>query len=62
MTFDRSPLTLARVLQEIFYSVGHTGIIYDYENNTQRLLQGHCNKVTCVGYNLKEDIIVTADL
>jgi hypothetical protein len=26
---------------EIFYASAHTGVIYDYENNSQRLLQGH---------------------
>jgi len=27
--------------QEIFYAAGHTGVLYDFENNSQRLLQGH---------------------
>lgn len=27
--------------KEIFYAVGNTGVIYDYDNNSQRLLQGH---------------------
>ena len=27
--------------REIFYASAHTGVIYDYGNNTQRLLQGH---------------------
>lgn len=27
--------------KEIFYTSAHTGVIYDYENNSQRLLQGH---------------------
>jgi len=27
--------------KEIFYAAGHTGVLYDFENNTQRLLQGH---------------------
>lgn len=31
---------------EIFYSAAHTGVIYDYRENTQKLLQGHCNKIT----------------
>jgi hypothetical protein len=28
-------------LKEIFYASAHTGVIFDYENNQQRLLQGH---------------------
>ena len=54
--------------KEIFYVVGNTGVIYDYDNNSQRLLQGHviweftqCNKITCTGYNREREIIVTAD-
>jgi hypothetical protein len=31
----------------IFYSAAHTGVIYDYEDKEQKLLQGHCNKITC---------------
>ena len=31
----------------IFYSAAHTGVIYDFEEKEQRLLQGHCNKITC---------------
>lgn len=27
--------------KELFYAVGNTGVLYDYENNTQKLLQGH---------------------
>jgi WD40 repeat protein/Ca2+-binding EF-hand superfamily protein len=46
---------------EIFYAVGHTGVIYDYKANTQRLLQGHCNKITCTAYCVQEDLLVTAD-
>ena len=53
---------LFSIYKEIFYPVGHTGVIYDYGNNTQRLLQGHCNSITCTAYNQREDIIVTADV
>ena len=28
---------------EIFYSAAHSGVIYDYMNKQQKLLQGHCN-------------------
>ncbi len=27
--------------KEIFFPSAHTGVIYDYENGTQKLLQGH---------------------
>lgn len=47
--------------KEIFYVAGHTGVIYDYENRTQRLLQGHCNKITCCTYCPDRRIIITAD-
>ena len=32
---------------EIFYSAAHTGVIYNYETREQKLLQGHCNKISC---------------
>jgi WD40 repeat protein len=47
--------------KEIFYVAGHTGVIYDYENRTQRLLQGHCNKITSCSYCPDRGIIITAD-
>ena len=28
---------------EIFYTAAHTGVIYDYVDKNQKLLQGHCN-------------------
>ena len=37
-------------------------MIYDYENNSQRLLQGHCNRISCSTYCPQEDFIVTADI
>ena len=33
--------------QAVFYSVGHTGVIFDYELRRQRLLQGHTNTISC---------------
>jgi hypothetical protein len=33
--------------KEIFYVVGNTGVIYDYDNNLQRLLQGHVYRGLC---------------
>ena len=47
--------------KEIFYIAGHTGVIYDYENRTQRLLQGHCNKITSCSFCPERNIIITAD-
>ena len=32
-----------QVRHEIFYSAAHSGVIYDYMNKKQKLLQGHCN-------------------
>ncbi len=47
--------------KEIFYASGHIGVIYDYENQTQKLLQGHSNKITALIYNEEKGILVTAD-
>ena len=51
--------------KEIFLPAAHTGIIYDYENKTQKLLQGHCNEITacCSKYDEKNKKrwLVTAD-
>ena len=33
--------------QAIFYVSSHSGIIYDFENRTQMILQGHCSPITC---------------
>jgi len=46
---------------EIFYSAAHTGVIYDYEARTQKLLQGHCNQITCTTCSEDKALIVTAD-
>lgn len=47
--------------REIFYASGHTGVIYDYENRTQKLLQGHCNMITSCSFCPEKNIIITAD-
>mmetsp|Transcript_1159 Transcript_1159/g.1056 ORF Transcript_1159/g.1056 Transcript_1159/m.1056 type:complete len:178 (+) Transcript_1159:49-582(+) len=49
--------------KELFYAVGHTGVLYTWEegNRAQRLLQGHCNKITCTAVCPQEDILITAD-
>lgn len=47
---------------EIFYVSAHTGVIYDYRSKkSQRLLQGHCNRITATAYNQHMDILVTVD-
>ena len=46
---------------EIFYSSAHAGVIYDYEQQTQKLLQGHCNKITATACSDDKRWIVTAD-
>ncbi|OQR88865.1 hypothetical protein THRCLA_10058 [Thraustotheca clavata] len=45
----------------IIYSSGHMGIIYNYANRTQRLLQGHCNPISCCAVSEDKRWIVTAD-
>ena len=47
--------------KKIFYVAGNTGVIYDYENPKQTLLQGHCTEITCCAFCKERDIIVTAD-
>ena len=46
---------------EIFYSAAHSGVIYDYHNKTQKLLQGHCNQITATACSDDKRWIVTAD-
>lgn len=45
----------------IFYTSGNTGILYDYQRNKQILFQGHTDSISSVCYNLKQNIMVTAD-
>jgi len=47
--------------REIFYSAAHTGVIYNYETREQKLLQGHCNKITATAVSADKKWIVTAD-
>ena len=47
--------------QAIFYAVGHTGIIFDYEVRRQRLLQGHTNTIMCAAASDDKKWLVTAD-
>ena len=52
---------LSITVQEIFYSAAHTGVIFDYQTKTQRLLQGHCNRITATTCSEDKRWIVTAD-
>ena len=45
----------------MFYVSSHSGVIYDYENRTQLILQGHCNLITCAAVSEDKRWIVTAD-
>lgn len=45
----------------MFYISSHSGVIYDYENRTQLILQGHCNLITCAVVSTDKRWIVTAD-
>ena len=47
--------------QAIFYVSSHSGVIYDFENRTQMILQGHCNPITCCAVSADKKWIVTAD-
>ena len=47
---------------EIFYSAAHTGVIYNYETREQKLLQGHCHKISCCVVSSDKRWIVTADV
>jgi WD40 repeat protein len=46
---------------EIFYTAAHSGVLYDYTNKSQKLLQGHCNQITATACSDDKRWIVTAD-
>ena len=45
----------------IFFISSHSGVIYDFENRTQMILQGHCNMISCCVVSADKRWIVTAD-
>jgi WD40 repeat protein/Ca2+-binding EF-hand superfamily protein len=47
--------------QAIFYVSAHTGVIYDLNAKSQRLLQGHCNAITCTCATADRRKVATAD-
>ena len=45
----------------IFYVAAHSGVVYDFINRKQLLLQGHCNPITCCCVSGDKRWIATAD-
>jgi WD40 repeat protein len=45
----------------LFFISSHSGVIYDFENRTQMILQGHCNLIKCCAVSKDKRWIVTAD-
>ncbi|GLD94181.1 hypothetical protein PINS_up002792 [Pythium insidiosum] len=45
----------------VFYTAAHTGVIYDYAQRQQKLLQGHCHPITSCVVSEDKRWIVTAD-
>ena len=45
----------------IFYPSANTGVIYNYTKRSQKLLQGHCNQISCVALSNDRKCLVTAD-
>ncbi|KAL1528602.1 hypothetical protein AB1Y20_009940 [Prymnesium parvum] len=45
----------------IFYVSAHTGIIHDISARTQKLLQGHCNPISCTCSSSDRRWVITAD-
>ncbi|KND03187.1 uncharacterized protein SPPG_09006 [Spizellomyces punctatus DAOM BR117] len=45
----------------IFYAAAHTGVLYDYANGKQQLLQGHCNQITALTTSSDKRFLLTAD-
>jgi cilia- and flagella-associated protein 251 len=47
--------------QKMFFVSSHIGIIYDFKNNTQKLLQGHQNNISCCTISDDKRWLITAD-
>ncbi|KAJ3328660.1 Cilia- and flagella-associated protein 251, partial [Blyttiomyces sp. JEL0837] len=45
----------------LFYSSSHTGVLYDWINGKQQLLQGHCNQISTTAVSSDKRWIATAD-
>ncbi|KAJ3415556.1 Cilia- and flagella-associated protein 251 [Chytridiales sp. JEL 0842] len=45
----------------LFYASSHTGVLYDWVNSRQQLLQGHCNQITTTATTSDSRWILTAD-
>ncbi|KAK2964310.1 putative Cilia- and flagella-associated protein 251 [Blattamonas nauphoetae] len=45
----------------IVYTSAHTAVIYDLDTQTQQLLQGHCNQISCICVSRDRKWIFTAD-
>lgn len=45
----------------LFLLSSHSGVIYDFENRKQMILQGHCNIITCCAIDKTKRWIITAD-
>jgi len=45
----------------VFYFVANTGVVFDLESRKQKLLQGHCNAISCATVSSCKKWIVTGD-
>ncbi|KAL8589462.1 hypothetical protein ACOMHN_061673 [Nucella lapillus] len=45
----------------VMYACSHVGVIYDYENNKQYILQGHLNCITCSCLSEDKRWLITGD-